>query len=1468
MKKLYFLLSMLMLLAISIPSAWATNASVNTILWGENFDHFGTSTPSTAGIGSGTTVWGGATIAYLQSSTNTKGYNEALAGGTAPELLLGKSNQTWSIAGIPTGGATEMTLTFLSNKTTFAVTTETANLTISGSQKSWTISVDEEKATPETFNLIIKNTGSANARIDEVVLKVKTAGSSDTPQPTIPVEQVQLNKSEITLEVDETETLTQTITPANATNTNVSWESSNTAVATVTNGVITAVSAGDATITCKSAENASIYATCEVTVTAAEVPTLTFDFSAQSYTNGEQYSSINADANITITFGDGANDGKYYTTGTAIRVYGGGHMTVTGGEGVTISKIVLEFGSGDGSNEISTTTGTYTAGRWTGSEQSVTFNVGGTSGNRRIKIVKVFYDVAAIAVAKPTISGETPFLTSTTVSLTQADADHIYYTTNGDAPTTSSTEYNASFELNATTTVKAIAVKGSDVSDVAEATFTKVTIMTVAEAKAAIDAAGSTPIENQYVTGIISQIDSYNGTYKSIQYWISADGTTDDQLEVYSGKGLNGADFAGLSDLSLGDEVIVKGTLKKYNSIYEFDKNSQIVQLNRTIAAPTFTPSGGGFLTTLNVSLASATEGAEVRYTTDGSDPTSTSTLYENSIELSSTTTIKAAAFKGEFVSVIVTKTFTKGTKITVAAALDALNSSSPIADQFVYGIISTAPASNPSSGRLTYYISDDGTTTNQLEVYNGFGLNGASFTDKTDLQVGDEVTVYGTLKIYNEKKEFDAGNYLLEFNRPEVQTYSITYEENGGAEVADVAEATNLPDPLPTTTKDNKAFGGWFTDAEFNTPAVAGAALTSNVTLYAKWNDISAWASVYTSNVTLSTEGGTNASAAKVKLTSNGTEYDALKAGTSSKVGAVVVTVPDGATKLHFHAYGWNGENVTLGVTAPTGVTVSPASVNIAANTGVTSNSPFTLAEGSDPKTDAYYAVTLSGNTGETALTFTATSGKRFVLFGVNQEGAATPASIAVNPTSLAFGSVEQGANIDAKTINVTLTEVAAATVTLAGDGAPAFSIDKEALNASGIITVTPNTTNVGTYAATITISDNASEAESVEVAVSMTITEPMAVDDLSGTWTLVTEASQLVAGKKVIIASVPEEGSAITMSTRQATNNRPGVSGATIAENAITAQSGTAVFTLEAGTQENTIAFKSSANEYLCAASSSKNYLHSQTEKDNNGSWTISIAEGVATITAQGDYTRNVMRYNPNNDSPIFACYASTSETGTLITLYVQESEPEPELNYVEARTGLTIGKFYTICMPRNIRGVRGATFWNLNNRNEDGSMVYFVEAGASLDAGKPYIFIATAETLEVAYGEENAGSPVANGALRGTFSAMTQGDFNDVSTANGDSPIYMLVNNQLRQVAGRTGNSLGANRAYVIYNELQAGEPTPAPGRRVLAMPMNENVATGIDALGSDAQPSKIIVNGQLFIIRDGKAYDATGRQVSKF
>lgn len=180
MKKIYFLafLFLCTFLTIGTNTAWGETAAVGDILWAENFAHFETNTPSDAKTGTGTTIFGGATITYSQSSTSTKGYNDELAGGTAPELLLAKDNTTWTISGIPTGGATEMRLTFLSNRAAFGLTTTTQNLTISGKEKTWTIQVKEGKTAPETFNLTLKNTASKNARIDNVSIVVVTAASS------------------------------------------------------------------------------------------------------------------------------------------------------------------------------------------------------------------------------------------------------------------------------------------------------------------------------------------------------------------------------------------------------------------------------------------------------------------------------------------------------------------------------------------------------------------------------------------------------------------------------------------------------------------------------------------------------------------------------------------------------------------------------------------------------------------------------------------------------------------------------------------------------------------------------------------------------------------------------------------------------------------------------------------------------------------------------------------------------------------------------------------------------------------------------------------------------------------------------------------------------------------------------------------------------------------------------------------
>lgn len=79
------------------------------------------------------------------------------------------------------------------------------------------------------------------------------------------------------------------------------------------------------------------------------------------------------------------------------------------------------------------------------------------------------------------------------------------------------------------------------------------------------------------------------------------------------------------------------------------------------VATPTFNPTEGTYTTAQNVSISCATEGATIYYTTDGSDPTSSSTQYSTAIPISTTTTVKAIAMKDNVYSDIATATYTIG---------------------------------------------------------------------------------------------------------------------------------------------------------------------------------------------------------------------------------------------------------------------------------------------------------------------------------------------------------------------------------------------------------------------------------------------------------------------------------------------------------------------------------------------------------------------------------------------------------------------------------------------------------------------------------------------------------------------------------------------------------------------------------------------------------------------------------------
>ncbi len=147
----------------------------------------------------------------------------------------------------------------------------------------------------------------------------------------------------------------------------------------------------------------------------------------------------------------------------------------------------------------------------------------------------------------------------------------------------------------------------------------------------------------------------------------------------------------------------------------------------------------------------------------------------------------------------------------------------------------------------------------------------------------------------------------------------------------------------------------------------------------------------------------------------------------------------------------------------------------------------------------------------------------------------------------------------------------------------------------------------------------------------------------NLSGGWERLTSSSTLVNGMNVIIAEYVSSGEDIYAMGAQNANNRGQVAG-TLEEGKLVADEGTAIFTLVA-VGENTFAFKAADKKYLYAASSSSNYLKSQAKIDGNATWTIVLSEGgKATITAQGNYTHNVMRYNKNNG--LFSCYTGNQQ------------------------------------------------------------------------------------------------------------------------------------------------------------------------------------------------------------------------------
>lgn len=168
---------------------------------------------------------------------------------------------------------------------------------------------------------------------------------------------------------------------------------------------------------------------------------------------------------------------------------------------------------------------------------------------------------------------------------------------------------------------------------------------TVAQAISNTPSSGT--LSDVYIHGIVSAFynTSITGDGTNYRFYISDDGTTSNQLLVYKGKGLGNVAFSNIDDLRIGDILTIKGGLTMYNEAPEVAKDNYIV--SQKLVAPTFSVEAGGVTSGTTVAITDLhTTNTTIYYTTDGSTPTTSSSVYSTPITITTATTINAIAAK------------------------------------------------------------------------------------------------------------------------------------------------------------------------------------------------------------------------------------------------------------------------------------------------------------------------------------------------------------------------------------------------------------------------------------------------------------------------------------------------------------------------------------------------------------------------------------------------------------------------------------------------------------------------------------------------------------------------------------------------------------------------------------------------------------------------------------------------------
>lgn len=500
-------------------------------------------------------------------------------------------------------------------------------------------------------------------------------------------------------------------------------------------------------------------------------------------------------AAITFEKNNGSTYPFLYTKGEVkhVRLYGKGTLTIAPKAGYTLTKIDYAFviNANKKGNKptptLSSTEGTFettsTGGTWTGSTtNAIALLADGSAGNLEFSSVKITYTSASskqastVAFATPSYSfkqgsDEVQAFNGQTATTTP---DGLTLTYASDNESVASVEASTGAVTLTGTTGKATitaSFAGDDTYDASSASYTidvtpNITNdgtadkpYTVADVFTLNDA-GMLPTEEVYVKGTISKVESFDSKYGELTYYISDDGTTTKQLQIYNGSGQDGAKFTGTADLSAGWDVTVKGTLKEFNGTLEMNYGSQITSLVKDAVVTPVISGSTAFLDNTEVTLTTSDEGAKMYYTTNGDEPTDQSTLYTAPFTLNATATVKAIAYLNGNKSQVSSQNFKKVEDSDLTTVADALKADDGTT-VYVKGVVVKTSKLNSNYTNLNYYIADSDDAADNIQVYRGTYLKGADITDAFQIVCGDEVVLAATVDTYNNAKELKDAQLL-----------------------------------------------------------------------------------------------------------------------------------------------------------------------------------------------------------------------------------------------------------------------------------------------------------------------------------------------------------------------------------------------------------------------------------------------------------------------------------------------------------------------------------------------------------------------------------------------------------------------------------------------------------------------------------------------------------------------------------